>query len=140
MKKKKTIAFEMEQEADISNQIVVVNSNSYVRYIRTIANVKRFAIPMNIKRDLDLQAGDTVYFVKTPEGFYLSFNILPNAAPKNYKFRKLISAGAAETLYVAIPQFVTHYIKQEINYVHLVQPETWSKHEWQIQFRFSECI
>lgn len=140
MKKRKSIAFEMEQEADITNQLVLVKDRSYIRYIRTIANVRRFAIPMSIKRDLNLQAGDMVYFVKTPEGFYLSFNVLPNAATKNYKFRKLISAGAAETLYTAIPQFITNTLNREINYVHLVQPETWSKHEWQIQFLFSECI
>ena len=140
MKKRKRITFEMDEEANISDLIIVVQDNSYIRYIRKIANSNRFAIPKPIIRELNLQKGEEVYFIKTPTGFYLSFRELPDALPRNYRSRKLISAGATDSLYVAIPQFVTHILRKEINYVHLVRPETWRKHEWQIQFLFSECI
>lgn len=133
--KAKKISFDMDDMSEISEQLVTVQNNCYTIRIRNIANTPRFKIPRAIIEELNLHAKDSCYFVQYTEGYYLSFKQIPNTSTKNYKSRKLIPAGMYDTLYLAIPQFITNIFKK-INSVQLIRTKGFKKHEWQIKFLF----
>lgn len=137
--KPKKISFDMDDVSEITDQLITVCNDCYTIPIRNIANGKRFRIPKNIIEELQLSAKDLCYFVQYTEGYYISFKEIPETSTKNYKSRKLISAGQYNTLYTAIPQFITNIYKK-INSVQLIRTQGFKKHEWQIKFLFIDCI
>lgn len=140
MPKKAKIRFEMDDLADISDQIIEINNDFYTKKTSQTRGSLRFSIPTPIKVDLGLKAGDTCFFCQYSEGFYISFKIKPDAATKSLtKSRRLASAGAYNTLYVCIPPFIKNLYKKEICGVKLFRTKGFQKHEWQLQFLFTEC-
>ena len=139
MAKKSRINFEFDttDTTDISEELVPVEKNFYTRYVRTIAGVKRFGIPKEIKKELNLKVKDDVYFVNYSDGYYIVFNEIPDTSPDNYKRRKIISAGAHDSLYVAIPPMLTKDYVRPITAISLIQPKGVPNNTWRIQLRFT---
>lgn len=133
--KAKRICFDMDDISEISEQLITVNNDCYTVPIRHVAGTPRFRIPKPLIEKLNLKAKDTCYFVQYSEGYYLSFNVCPDTSEKNYKSRKLIPAGQYNSLYVAIPQFITNFFKK-INNVQLMCIKGFKEYEWQIKFLF----
>lgn len=133
--KPKKISFDMDDVSEITDQLITVYNDCYTIPIRNVANGTRFKIPKPIVEELGLVAKDLCYFVQYTEGYYLSFKVEPEAYKTLYRSRKLIPAGQYDTLYVAIPQFITN-IHKKINNVQLIRTKGFKKHEWQIKFLF----
>lgn len=139
MRKKTQICFDMEDLADISNDLVQVNHAFYTKKTSNVCGSLRFPIPAPIRYNLNLKAGDTCFFCQYSEGFYISFNIRPVAATKaQIRARKLASAGAYNTLYVCIPPFIKNLYNETITGVQLINSKGFKNYEWQIRFLFSD--
>ena len=141
MKKKTQIKFDFDETADISDEIIEISDNYYIKKTSKIRNSLRFPIPTAIKITLDLKVSDLCYFCIYTEGMYISFKHYPEYASKyQVKSRKLSTAGSNNTLYVVIPPMFKNLYKKEIYGVKLIQPKGFKEYEWQIQFLFTECI
>lgn len=141
MQKKAKIRFDMDEESDISEHLVIVHNNFHTKKTSNVCGSLRFPIPKTIKEELDLKAGDICYFCQYSEGFYISFNHKPAAATKaQVRSRKLAAAGAYGTLYVCIPPMIKNQYQKEIVSVQLIRTKGFQPYEWQIQFLFTECI
>jgi hypothetical protein len=141
MKKKARIAFDMEEIADISNELRVINKDYYNRRTNKLKGMVRFPIPTPIKAELDLKAGDTCFFCQYSEGFYISFNHQPAYATKaQFRSRKLIPAGEHQTLFVAIPPFIKNLYQEEITGIELIRTKGYQPYEWHIRFLFTDFI
>ena len=137
MKKPTKIRFDMSDEIDneILNELVLIDKNCYTRKTNTTRGSLRFAIPTEIIHNLNLKAGDTCFFCKYSEGFYLSFRVYPVAATKaQIKQRNLVAQGQAHTLYLVIPPFIKNLYKTPIKAVQLMQIKGFQPYEWSIQF------
>ena len=139
--KKTKISFDFDADSTSAPEVledilVPVTQNYYLKRVRTIAGVKRFGIPTEIKRELDLTVSDDIYFVEYPEGYYVVFNSVPDT--KLYRKRKLIKAGAADSLYTAIPPFITNYYDKPITAVKLIRPKDLPINTWRLQLIFTE--
>lgn len=133
----------MEDIDDISDQIIEVDRHFYKQTTinTTNPNSTRFCIPVQIRQELNLKAGDVCYFCKYVDGYFISFNHKPASAIKGlYKSRKLSAAGAHDSLYLRIPQFITNLYQERITEVELLQIKGFQPYEWQIQFLSTECI
>ncbi len=134
-KKAAKIRFDMEGMEDISDELIEVKEAFYTRRTSIVCGSLRFPIPRPVIVDLELTAGDICYFCEYSEGYYLSFKIKPEAATKaQVKSRKLATAGANNTLFVAIPPMIKKLYREPITNVKLIQPIGYPKYEWQIQF------
>ena len=141
MPRKAQIRFDMEDISDISDQIIEVSHDFYTKKTSIVCGSLRFPIPTQIKTELDLKAGDTCFFCQYSEGFYISFKVKPIAATKaQVRSRKLASAGAYNTLYVAIPPLVKNLYRETITGVKLIRTKGFQPYEWQIQFLFTDSI
>ena len=139
--KKNKISFDFDADSTSAPEVledilVPVTQNYYLKRVRTIAGVKRFGIPTEIKRELDLKVSDDIYFVEYPEGYYVVFNSVPDT--KLYRKRKLIKAGAADSLYTAIPPFITNYYDKPVTAVKLIRPKDLPSNTWRLQLIFTE--
>lgn len=137
-KKPSKINFDYEDDQGLVENLIPVHRNFYLRKIRTVTGIKRFSIPTEIKKELELKVKDDIYFVEYPEGFYIIFNRIPDVSSKSYRKRKLIVAGAGDTLYTAIPPLITNYFTNPIVAVKLLQPQGVPKDTWRIQFLFTD--
>ena len=134
-RKKSKIIFDMDDLSDISSSIVVVNKDFYTKKTSIVSGSLRFAIPVPIKSELDLQASDLCYFCQYSEGFYISFKVKPETATKaQVRSRKLAVAGDYGTLYVCIPPFIKNLYKEPIKYIQLIRTEGFQPYEWHIKF------
>ena len=93
---KTKISFDFDTDSTSAPEVledilVPVTQNYYLKRVRTIAGVKRFGIPTEIKRELDLKVSDDIYFVEYPEGYYVVFNSVPDT--KLYKKRNTHQCG-----------------------------------------------
>ena len=138
--RKSKIIFDMDDLSDISDDIIVVNKDFYTKRTTARAGSLRFAIPMPIKAELELNVSDLCYFCQYSEGFYISFKHKPEAATKaQVRSRKLAAAGDYGTLYVCIPQFIKNLHREPITSVQLIRTEGFEPHEWQIKFLSIDC-
>ena len=141
MIKKAKIRFDMDDLADISDQIIEINKDFYTKKTSTVCGSLRFPIPTPIKVELNLKAGDTCFFCQYSEGYYISFKHRPEAATKaQIRSRKLAAAGMYNTLYLCIPPFIKNQYREPITGVKLIRTKGFQTYEWQIQFLFTECI
>lgn len=141
MKKPTKIQFDMENVSDITDKIVEINQDFYTKKTSQVCGSLRFPIPIPIKYELKLKAGDTCFFCKYSEGYYISFNNLPDAAVATQtRARKLAQAGAYNTLYVCIPPFIKNLHEKPITNVQLIRTKGFQKHEWQIRFLSLDSI
>lgn len=141
MKKKTAIRFDMDELADISNELVEINNDFYTKNTSMTCGSLRFPIPTPIKLELNLKAGDTCFFCQYSEGFYISFKHKPDAATKaQVRSRKLAAAGQYNTLYVCIPPMIKNLYQKTITGVKLIRTKGFKMHEWQIQFLFIDSI
>lgn len=138
MKKAGRIQFDMEEISDITNELVEVNNNCYTKPTSMHQSSLRFPIPTPIKLDLELKAGDSCYFVRYSEGYYLSFKVKPDTSEHLMKERKVQSAGKYNTLYLVIPPFIKNLYKKPITNVQLIKTKGFKEYEWQIQFLSSD--
>lgn len=141
MRKKSAIRFDMEDISDISDSIIEID-DFYTKPTRTTPkNQLTFPIPSQLKADLNLNAGDLVYFCQYSEGFYLSFRIKPEAPTKaQIRSRKLGSTGTHDTLILCIPPFIKNLHREPIAFIKLIHTKGFQPHEWQIQFLSTDCI
>jgi bifunctional DNA-binding transcriptional regulator/antitoxin component of YhaV-PrlF toxin-antitoxin module len=140
-KSKISFEFDLSNLPDFSEELIPIDQNYYVRYVRTVAGVKRFGIPKEIKKELNLKAKDDVYFVTYDrEHYFIVFNEVPDTSPDNYKHRKLIYAGENKSLYVAIPPMLTKDYIRPVTGISLTRPKGVPKNTWQIQLLFTESI
>ena len=141
MKKAGKIRFDMDELSDISNEIIEVNKDCYTKQTSIHQGSLRFPIPIPIKLELDLKAGDKVYFVKYSEGYYLSFKVKPDSTTKDLmRERTLASAGQYDTLYLVIPPFIKKLFRTPITNVQLIRTKGFQSYEWQIQFLSIDSI
>ena len=142
MKKKATgIRFDMDDLADISEELVSVNKDFYTKRTSLVCGSLRFPIPTPIKLELNLQPSDMCYFCQYSEGFYLSFKIKPESATKaQIRSRKLAPAGQYNTLYVCIPPMIKNQYQKTITSVQLIRTKGFQPHEWQLKFLFTDSI
>lgn len=141
MPKKATIRFDTDDISDISDQIIEVQNDFYTKKTCNSCGSLRFPIPAPIKAELNLKAGDICYFCIYSEGFYISFNNKPESATKaQIKSRRLASAGAYGTLYVAIPPMIKNLYQTPITNIKLIRTKGFQPYEWQIQFLSIDCI
>ena len=141
MLKKAKIRFDMDDIADISDQIIEVKNNFYTKKTSTVCGSLRFPIPTPIKVELELKAGDPCFFCQYSEGYYLSFKHKPIAATEaQIKCRKLAAAGMYNTLYLCIPPFIKNQYREPIHTIKLIKTKGFQPYEWQIQFLSTECI
>lgn len=139
MKKKKRIRFDMESISDITNELVEVKQDFYVRKTNVKNGSVRFPIPTPIKLELDLKAGDTCFFCHYSEGVYLSFKQVPEyATKKQYRSRKLATAGQHDTLFVCIPPMFKQLYQEHITGVQFIRTAGFQEYEWQLQFLFTD--
>lgn len=137
MKRANKIRFDMSDDIDneLLDELVIVDKNCYTRKTNSTRGSLRFAVPTEIITNLGLKAGDTCFFCKYSEGFYLSFRICPEAATKaQIKQRNLVAQGQAHTLYLVIPPFIKNLYKDTIKAVQLMQIKGFQPYEWSIQF------
>lgn len=137
--KKTSIKFEMSPEDELQEDLLEVNHGFYTKKITCSNYGIKFPVPVEIVVDLDLKSGDTCYFCKYSEGFYISFKHKPQgSADKNIKSRKLCKAGDYDTLYVRIPAGIAHSLHPNPTSVSLVQVKGFQNYEWQINFLFTD--
>lgn len=138
--KRKTgkIKFDMDDTADINDELIEVDKAFYTRKITVSPSGSfRFPIPTQIKADLELKPGMPCYFVQYSEGFYISFGIKPDCPERRMRCRKLSYAGSNQTLFLLIPQFIQQKLPK-IQFVQLIQTPGFQPYEWQIQFHSTE--
>lgn len=126
----------MEDNSDeITEHVVIVNNNFYTKKTCYVAGSLRFPIPSQIKAQLNLNSGDNCYFVEYSQGFYIAFNIKPeDVLKRKIRSRKLIKAGACDTLFVCIPHFIKNQFNKEITGIQLIHLPGFKENEWQIRF------
>lgn len=137
MKKASKIRFDMSDDIDneLLNELVIIDKNCYTRKTNSTRGSLRFAIPHTIIDNLNLKAGDSCFFCKYSEGFYISFRVRPDAATKaQIKQRNLVAQGQANTIYLVIPPFIKNLYKEPIKAVQLMQIKGFQPYEWSIQF------
>lgn len=140
MPSKATIRFDTDDIDDISDQLIEIKNDFYTKRTSNIRSSLRFPIPAPIKAELNLKTGDTCFFCRYSEGFYISFKIKPIAATKaQIKSRRLCTAGH-NTLYLIIPPMIKNLYQAPIKGIKLIRTKGFQPHEWQIQFLFTECI
>ena len=140
MPQRATIRFDADDIADISEQLVEINRNFYTRPTTKSCGSLRFAVPAAICAELGLKTGDECYYYQYSEGFLISFKHKPVAATKaQLRSRKLATAGAGNTLYLAIPPMVKNQYREPITNIKLFRTKGFQPYEWQIQFLSIEC-
>lgn len=140
MAKKASIRFDMEDTEDISNQLIEVQNDYYIKPTSYKQGSLRFPIPKPIAIDLQLKTGDTCFFCQYSEGFYISFKHKPIAATKQQIRARNISTAGRNTLYVNIPPMIKKLYQKTITNVKLIHTKGFQPYEWQLQFLFTECI
>lgn len=139
MKKPNKISFEMSEISDISNNLVIVNRDFYTRQVTKHQSSIRFPIPKELVYNLDLKAGDKCYFIRYSEGFLISFKVKPeDFTKKQVRERKLIKAGAYDTLYLVIPPFIKNLYLKPITNVQLAHTKGFREYEWQFAPLFTD--
>ena len=133
------IKFDMFEPTNLTDQLIQVTKSVYTKKIRkTNTNSIKFPVPTQIKIDLQLKAGDPVFFVKYVDGYYLSFKIKPDGiAQRNIRSRKLSVAGANNTLYIRIPQFISNTYTN-LDFVEFTQIKGFAPYEWHLTFHTIE--
>lgn len=125
----------MDMEDELQHELLEVDKGFYTKKITSSNYGLKFPIPIEIVCALKLQVGDTCYFCKYSEGYYISFKYKPTGVLlRNIKSRKITKAGEYDTLYVRIPASMLHRMKDTPSSVSLVQVKGFQEHEWQINF------